>query len=57
MPEVKLTNLLNLPNLEVIGYEATDDETVILEVKPTLKVVVCPDCKKPRVALHDYDEP
>lgn len=57
MPEQNLTNLLNLPNLEVIGYEATDDETVILEVKPTLKVTICPDCKKPSARLHDYDEP
>ncbi len=57
MPEQNLTNLLNLPNLEVIGYEATDDETVIIEVKPTLKVAVCPDCNKPSAALHDYDEP
>lgn len=57
MPEQNLTNLLNLPNLEVLGYKATDDESVILEVKPTLKVAMCPDCKKPSATLHDYDEP
>jgi transposase len=56
MPEQNLTNLLNLPNLEVLRYEATDNEAVILEVKPTLKVAVCPDCKKPSATLHDYDE-
>jgi transposase len=57
MPEQKLTDLLNLHNLEVIGYEAIDGETVILEVKPTLQVAICPDCKKPSAAVHDYDEP
>jgi transposase len=56
MPEQNLTNLLNLPNLEVIGCESTD-EAVVLEVKPTLKVAICPDCKKPSATLHDYDEP
>lgn len=57
MPEQNLTNLLNLPNLEVLGYETSDEEVVILEVKPTLQVTICPDCKKPSAALHDYDEP
>jgi transposase len=57
MPEQDLTNLLNLPNLAVVRYEAIDDETVILEVKPTLQVTMCPDCKKPSATLHDYDEP
>jgi len=56
MPEEKLTKLLNLPNLEVIGYESAD-ETVVLEVKVTLRVAICPDCKKPSATLHDYDEP
>jgi len=57
MPDQNLTNLLNLPNLEVIGYETTGDEIVILEVKPTHKITICPDCKKPSATLHDYDEP
>jgi|SRR3990172_5918406 len=57
MPDQNLTNLLNLPNLEVIGYETTNEEIAILEVKPTLKVTICPDCKKPSATLHDYDEP
>jgi transposase len=56
MPEENLTNLLNLPNLEVIGYESTAD-AVVLDVKPTLKVAICPECKKPSESLHDYDEP
>ncbi len=30
MPELQLTNLLNLSNLEVVKYEMTDAETAIL---------------------------
>jgi transposase len=56
MPEQNLTNLLNLPNLEVIGYESTED-AVVLEVKPTLKVAMCPECQRPSASLHDYDGP
>ena len=56
MPEQNLTNLLHLPNLEVLGYESTEDG-VVLDIKPTLKVVICPECKKPSASLHDYDEP
>ena len=56
MPEQNLTNLLNLPNLEVLGYESTE-EGVVLDIKPTLKVALCPECKKPSARLHDYDEP
>lgn len=54
MPEQNLTDLLELPNLEVTNYEATED-TVVLDVKPTLKVALCPVCKKPSASLHDYD--
>jgi len=56
MPEQNLTNLLNLPNLEVVGYESSE-EAVVLDVKPTLKVAICPECKKPSASLHDYDAP
>ena len=56
MPEQNLTNLLNLAHLDVIGYESTE-EAVVIDVKPTLRVAVCPDCKKPSATLHDYDEP
>jgi transposase len=56
MPEQNLTNLLNLPNLEVLGYESTEDG-VVLDIKPTLKMAMCPECKKPSASLHDYDEP
>jgi len=56
MPEQNLTDLLNLPNLEVVGYESSE-EAVVLDVKPTLKVAICPECKKPSASLHDYDAP
>jgi transposase len=56
MPEQNLTDLLRLPNLEVIGYETTED-AVVLDVKPTLKVAICPECKTPSASLHDYDLP
>lgn len=56
MPEQNLTDLLNLPNLEVIGCESMDD-AVVLDVKPTLKVGICPECQRPSASLHDYDTP
>jgi len=56
MSEQNLTDLLKLPNLEVLGYETTAN-TVVLDVKPTLKVAICPTCKKPSARLHDYDTP
>jgi len=56
MPEQNLINLLNLPNLEVLGYEAIED-AIVLDVKPKLKVAICPNCQKPSASLHDYDEP
>ena len=55
MPEFYLTDLLNLANLEVLGYETPDAETVIFEIKPTLKVALCPKCKTPSSEVHDYD--
>jgi len=56
MPEQNLTDLLNLSNLEVLGYEAIED-AIVLDVKPKLKVAICPSCQKPSANLHDYDEP
>lgn len=57
MPELQLTDLLNLPNLEVVKYETPDSETAILEIKSTLKVAICPGCKTPSASVHDYDDP
>lgn len=56
MSEQNLTDLLKLPNLEVLGYETTAD-AVVLDVKPTLHVAICPTCKKASASLHDYDTP
>lgn len=57
MPELQLTSLLNLPNLEVVKYEMSDAETAILEVNSTLEVAICPTCKMPSIKIHDYDDP
>jgi transposase len=57
MPELQLTKLLNLPNLEVVKYETSDVETAILEIKSTLVVAICPECTTPRTNIHDYDDP
>jgi transposase len=57
MPELELSKLLNLPNLEVVGYEMPDAETAILEIKSTLAVAICPTCKTPSTTIHDYDDP
>lgn len=52
-----LGQLLNLPHLEITGYELPDQDTVILDVRPTLKVALCPNCGYPSADLHDYDDP
>ena len=57
MPDQQLTNLLNLPSLEVVKYEMPDTETAILEIKSTLEVAICPACKMPSTNIHDYDDP
>ena len=57
MPEFQLTNLLNLPHLEVVKYEMPDAETAILEINSTLEVAICPTCKMPSTDIHDYDDP
>ena len=57
MPELQLTKLLNLPNLEVVKYETPDAETAIVEIQSTLVVAICPVCKTPSTNIHDYDEP
>ena len=57
MPELQLTNLLNLPNLEVVRYEMPDAETAILEIQSALEVAICPECQTPSTRVHDYDEP
>jgi hypothetical protein len=38
-----LEQLLGLPHLKITGYELPDATTVILEIKPTLKVALCPE--------------
>lgn len=57
MPESMLVQLLGLPHVEITGYAFPDSETVILDVKPTLQVALCPECGHPSMDLHDYDEP
>jgi transposase len=51
------TLLLNLPHLKVTTEKLPDDDAVVLDVKPTLKVALCPNCGYPSHDLHDYDEP
>jgi transposase len=55
MPEANLTKLLNLANLEVNSYETTE-EAVILDVRPTQTVAMCPGCQKASGRVHDYDD-
>jgi len=57
MSELQLSQLLNLPNLEVVKYEMPDTETAILEIQSTLGIAICPTCKTPTTRIHDYDEP
>lgn len=57
MSEPILEQLLGLPHLTISGYELPDAKTVILDIQPTLKVALCPDCGHPSADLHDYDDP
>lgn len=57
MPERILEQLLGLPHLTITGHELPDMTTVILDVQPTLKVALCPECGHPSADLHDYDDP
>ena len=57
MSELQLSQLLNLPNQEVVKYEMPDAETAILEIQSTLAIAICPTCKTPSSRIHDYDEP
>jgi len=52
-----LEQLLGLPHLTITGYELPNATTVILEIRPTLKVALCPKCDHPSADLHDYDDP
>ena len=56
MPELQLTKLLHLPNLEVVKYETPDVETAILEIKSTWEVAICPECKTPSASVQDYED-
>jgi len=52
-----LEQLLGLPHLTITGHELPNATTVILDIAPTLKVALCPDCGHPSADLHDYDDP
>jgi len=34
-----------------------DAETAVLEIRSILEVAICPTCKMPSTAIHDYDDP
>jgi transposase len=52
-----LEQLLGLAHLTITGHELPNAITVILDIMPTLKVALCPDCGHPSADLHDYDDP
>lgn len=57
MAEPILEQLLGLPHVTITGHELPDATRVILDIKPTLKVALCPECGHPSTDLHDYDDP
>jgi transposase len=57
MSESLLEQLLGLSHLTITGHELPDTTTVILDIKPTLQVALCPSCGHPSTDLHDYDDP
>lgn len=52
-----LEQLLGLAHLTITGSELPNATTVILDITPTLKVALCPECGHPSADLHDYDDP
>jgi transposase len=32
-------------------------ETAVLEIRSRLEAALCPTCKTPSTAIHDYDDP
>ncbi len=57
MSEPLLEQLLGLPHLKITGHELPNATTVIMDIKPTLQVALCPQCGHPSADLHDYDDP
>ena len=47
-----LTQILNIPNYEVVGVE-TNDEQIILDIQSTMKGAKCPRCKTYSSDLHE----
>lgn len=50
-----LTELLGLPDFQVIGYEIYEPEhQLILLCEVAHLVAICPDCQQPSTAIHEY---
>ena len=47
-----LTQILNIPNYEVVGVE-TNDEQITLDIQSTMKGAKCPRCGKYSAELHE----
>lgn len=47
-----LTQILNIPNYEVVGFE-TNDEQIILDIQSTMKGAKCPRCKTYSSDFHE----
>jgi transposase len=55
MPELQLTKLLNLPNLEIIKYEMPNAETAVLEIRSRPEAAICPTCKRRAFGYINFD--
>jgi len=49
-----LTELLDLPQVRVIGYELPDAERLILDIDICMPIATCPTCGEVSTAVHSY---
>ncbi len=52
-----LTQLLDLPGVEVLNFTQSDKQTLMLDVQITPVATLCPTCLKPTADWYDADEP
>ncbi len=58
MPEYSLlTQLLELPNVRVTGYDLVSGERLDVTIKSTVDAAVCPNCQQISETTHGHAEP
>ena len=52
-----LTELLDLPNIQVTHYQLVGQHRLNLLVESTVEAAVCPNCQQLSLAVHEVSEP